>query len=318
MIAFAPTAMADPAPAPGWMRVLQTYDQQLATIGYRLALSGGDLCRDRAALTGIVVQDVSQYDPRDRDDARRIFGFAGYPEVLASTGAAAAAGVAADDAILAIDGSPVASSDPAAPAGSAPSDAVRDRLDQAAAAGPVTLRLMRGGRMFEVRFTPVSGCATRFQTSTADTVDAAADGHVVEVNVGALRFAGDNQQAAAIVAHELAHNILRHRARLAAAGVRNDRSRRGARLALRTEEEADRLSVYLMDRAGYDPRAALTLWTRIGETGGVAESHPRAHLVPASRVAMIAAEIAHLTAMKAAGQAPRPDFMTGDTLPPLE
>ena len=40
-----------------------------------------------------------------------------------------------------------------------------------------------------------------------------------------------------------------------------------ARRIRETEIEADRLSVYLMERAGYDPAAAVRFWSRFGRRG---------------------------------------------------
>ena len=42
---------------------------------------------------------------------------------------------------------------------------------------------------------------------------------------------------------------------------------RNARRIRETEVEADRLSVYLMERAGYDPEAAVRFWSRFGRRG---------------------------------------------------
>ena len=42
---------------------------------------------------------------------------------------------------------------------------------------------------------------------------------------------------------------------------------RNARRIRETEVEADRLSVYLLDRAGYDPDAAVRFWSRFGRRG---------------------------------------------------
>ena len=85
-----------------------------------------------------------------------------------------------------------------------------------------------------------------------------------------------------LIAHELAHNVLRHRARLDAAGVDRGLMKqfgRNARLFRQTEVEADRLSVWLLAGAGYDPGAAVRFWTAFGQREGrplfQAGTHPR-------------------------------------------
>src|SRR3546814_17247433 len=67
-----------------------------------------------------------------------------------------------------------------------------------------------------------------------------------DLNQGLVDFSPDDAELAAAIAHELAHNILRHRARLDAAGVDRGLAKqfgRNARMFKQTEIEADRPSV---------------------------------------------------------------------------
>jgi beta-barrel assembly-enhancing protease len=83
---------------------------------------------------------------------------------------------------------------------------------------------------------------------------------------------------------------------------------RGVSSIRQTEIEADRLGIYLMERASYDPAAAVRFWTRYGP-------HPlnflrsRDHPGWRERVALMQAEIAKIRAARAAGRAPVPDFV---------
>jgi predicted Zn-dependent protease len=155
-------------------------------------------------------------------------------------------------------------------------------------------------RRIPVRAT--AGCASRFQVVPSDQHSAKADGRYVQLTTSLVAYTRDDHELAALVAHELAHNILQHRTRLNEAGVNRDaviHSPRDARLFQLTEFEADRLAVHLMERAGYDPAAAVRLWTRQGRDGGDSKtgSHPSWGL----RISAMEAEIAALCAAKAAG-----------------
>lgn len=301
------------------MRDLQGYDQKLATIGYRLQAAGRGLCPRHQPLIGIAVQDLGQYGRQYQAAAVREFGFDGYPEVLAVAAGSPfeAAGILIDDSILAIDGVKV----PAVPRGfhssSARVLAVNRQLDEAARDGVIILTLKRHGEEREIRVVPEQGCGTRFQTVANDTVGAAADGDMVEVDTGAMRFADNDAEIAAIVSHELAHNILKHQQRLSKAGVRNARGARNARLTRQTEEEADRLSVYLMDRAGYPPDAIISFWRRMVTEGGDPSARFPTHGSPEERIEIVTAEIAHMAEVKGNGQASVPEFMAGNDLPDL-
>ena len=126
-------------------------------------------------------------------------------------------------------------------------------------------------------------------------------------------------EMAAAIAHELAHNILRHRARLDAAGVDRGLGKqfgRSARLFKQTEVEADRLSVWLLAGAGYDPAAAARFWTRFGQRKGRPLFQAGTHPNWRDRVAALETEAAAVAAARAGGRPLRPPLIGAP--PPLE
>jgi len=104
-----------------------------------------------------------------------------------------------------------------------------------------------------------------------------------------------DDEIAQVMGHEIAHALANHQAEkmsvamattvgVAAAGAVSDRpglamagASAAAALAIKlpnsrtAETEADRIGIELAARAGYDPRAAVTLWEKMGKVGG---SHP--------------------------------------------
>jgi Zn-dependent protease with chaperone function len=316
--AWTPAAQADPAA----LLALQRYDRQLLGIGYRLAMAGGDLCGVKTPQPGFIVHDLAQYPAGDQADARAVFGFAADPLVLAVApgSPAAAMGLREGDALLSVDGLPVPAAKPKASKSYARMTALLARIDASAADGTVDLVIGRGGERIALSIPTPAGCPSRFQTNASAALASKADGTYVEINTGIFDFAADEAEVAAIVAHEMAHNILRHRARLDAVGIRRGmlgQFGRNARLIRQTEVEADRLSVYLMDRAGYPPEAIIAFWDRYDRTHPLGFLNATTHPKPKSRIAAVHAERARIAEMKAAGRSPRPLFMEGPTLPEL-
>ena len=70
-----------------------------------------------------------------------------------------------------------------------------------------------------------------------------------------------------------------------------------------TEAEADRLSVWLMANAGYDPEAAITFWQRYGKATGLGIFSAPTHYRWQTRVAMLREEIG-LMARSSANEGP--------------
>lgn len=126
-----------------------------------------------------------------------------------------------------------------------------------------------------------------------DDVNAfALPGGKIGVYTGLLKVAGNQDQLATVIGHEIAHVLARHSSErlstamatqttLQLAGASGAVSPQvmgllgvGAQVGIelpfsRTQEsEADLLGLDIMARAGFDPRASVELWQRMGKAGG--------------------------------------------------
>jgi len=138
------------------------------------------------------------------------------------------------------------------------------------------------------------GCASSFEVLLGPGFDASADGRLVQVGVRFLERYSDDQ-VAVIVAHELAHNVLRHPDRLTAAGVNRGLLKefgRNGRLFRRTEDEADRLGAILYRNVGWDPAGAVAFWRDHGREIDRGLLRARTHAGAQARSRSIAAEVA--------------------------
>jgi hypothetical protein len=300
------------AAAPGAMATLDTIratDRRVATIGHRLAVANLAWCARTEWRHGLVLLQLGELSGSLRAEAARAFGGTEGLGImaLAANGPAERAGLRPNDIVTGLDDHPL-------PAGSAvpgQNGGWFAALTAAFADGVAQVAIHRGGASMTLTVHGERGCLTVFQAAPRRSRDANADGIIVNINVGLIDYVRDDDELAAVMAHEFAHNVLRHRERLNAAHV----SRgvlgigRDSNAIRQTEIEADRLSVYLMDRAGYDPQAAVRFWTRYGP-------HPlnflrsRDHPAWRDRVRMMEAEIARIRTARAAGRVPAPDFVT--------
>ncbi len=294
---------------------LRAMDARVLTIGHRLAVANADLCPDRAIAPGIVVHGLSQYGPDHRQAAKAAFGLGEQPAILALArgGAAAAAGLREDDQLIRVGDGIFA---PDAP-GEASSYAVVGgwtvQLEKGLQAGTVPVDILRNGQKLTVSISPEQGCPSRFQVVVASRFGGKADGNYVQLTSNLVHRVQDDGELAAVLAHELAHNILRHRDRLNEAGVSRGVLKyfgKNASSIKQTEIEADRLSVYLLERAGYPPAAAEAFWRRFGPQHPWGPFGTPTHPGWRSRAQSLAEEAAELKRRKDAGETrPLPDFM---------
>ena len=269
-------------------RALTALDARLATVGYRLAAANTPFCKTLARNPGWVLHGIGQYE--DADTALAAFGF-DYNGVsiaaLVPNGPAAKAGLEADDDITSLRDSrwdqrmhvlPRSTKDEV--------DNFRQALVEKWAGGrPVELSFRNASGARSLAFAPPLICASDFWVDTRGKLDAGADGDRVRVTSAMMEYVTDDNELAAVVGHELSHNLLGHRVLL-------DQIKRGKTKAiLATEIEADRLSVWLMANAGHDPAAALRFWERYGRQYGLGPFTDGTHQRWKQRVAVMQAEI---------------------------
>ncbi|WP_415643724.1 M48 family metalloprotease [Sphingomonas antarctica] len=285
------TAPAAPDP-------LAIADARVAQVSWRLQTANVALCPQHAPLPGLSLQMRDQYGPADRAAT----GLGDRPTLSAVVpgSAAARAGLKVGDALAGINGTatPVASDKGATFATVGRADA---QLAAALAKGDAMI-VFGDGR--SVTLTPDQGCASEVQLLPQKGLNAGADGQIVQIGGKLYDFAANDDELAAVIAHELSHNFLGHRNQLDEAGVStglfSGLGKNGAKLR-QIEFEADRLSVWLVARAGYRVDALPPFWARLGQRAGILISdgtHPGFK----ERVRRIEAAVAEVATQRAAGQ----------------
>lgn len=310
--------MAQPSKAQdaAWFEAVRDADLRLASIGFRLSTAAAPICDRLEPGLGLQLHSFSQYEGAARNSARAHFGFAttiGVEGVVTGS-PAARAGMKPDDSIVSIAGIE-APADVTATASTQPLVAFLSQVADMPPAKPAEIVVVRDAQRLTITVTPVPACRTRYELRIADRFDARANGELVQISSRYLETV-DAQLIPAVVAHELAHNILQHRARLAAAGAEFGLASgfgRNVGLFRQTEIEADILSVHLLARAGYPPTLAGRFWREAGPKIMAGMIRSRSHPPIADRVATVEAEAARLSA--AGGNPPLPAFYVNRTRP---
>ena len=255
-ILVAVPAAAAPAPLPlrAQLEAFQVLDARVQSIGWRLIRGNAPYCRTVSPRIGLTVFDAAGF--ADPAAVRAALGLPGdiAVEAVAADSPAARAGLHFGQPLRAVAGQAVESLPAAGPNDYARLVALHDRIDAAlVASGKVAVTDMQGT---DGQITGEPVCITRFELLSSGS-KAAADGKRVVIGRKLVEAFPEEELLAAALAHELAHNLLGHRARLDASGRSWSKVRA-------TEREADRLSVWLLANAGYDPMAAVRFFERWG------------------------------------------------------
>lgn len=294
LLAAAPAAAQTPEPRPdpddvAALATLQREDARLLAVGWRLATGNARFCAGAQPAIGLLLQDMAAY--ADPAAMRLAAGIAGPVAVqaVAPGSPAERAGLRPNAEIAAIDGAVLADL-PAKDRSDWRRLAQIHALIERSLADDGRVVLARPGAA-DLALAGLPACPTRFEL--VDGSRAVADGQRVVIGRGFAGFAYPEDELAAAIAHELAHNLLAHRAWLGPRG----RKQRDIRL---TEREADRLMPWLLANAGYDPAASLRFMQRWGPRHGGGLLRKRTHDGWDERAEMIAAEIARVAELREA------------------
>lgn len=278
---------------------LRLQDLRVASVTYRLALANKALCH--GAVTpqlGFTLHGIEQYEVADRARVAAGFALGSYAGVMAIVpfSPAEKAGLTADDQLVSVNGRALITG--AAGANLRPTRAFVQRTQniilEEMKTGEVTLRVSGARGLRDVRFAPELGCSSNVELVPGDEVNAWADGQRVVIGAGLLARCGTDDDLALVIAHELAHNLLGHSHKLAAAGSQGAVMGilgSGSAMMRETEEEADGMAVKMAITAAYDLTRAEAFMSRLldgRDAASLAQTHPTRD----RRLALLRAEIA--------------------------
>ncbi len=187
-------------------------------------------------------------------------------------------------------------------------------------AAEVDLAVLRNGKPLTMKVPLTTACAFSVDIGNAPQVNAYGDGRRILVTTGLLDALSD-QELAVILAREIAHNVQQHarsmqqRATLsgmidALLSPRPDPAAFAGSAGLRPmddklDQEADRIALYMLARAGLDPAAAITTLEQLAQRypATVVNGYTALHPWTSDRAGLMRSTVAEIRQKQAAKKA---------------
>jgi hypothetical protein len=183
---------------------------------------------------------------------------------------------------------------------------------------PVVFTVLRNGQRRDISATPLISCDYGFHVVQEEGLNAYADGRNVMIHQAMMRFAESDTELAAVMAHELAHNLMGHieaQETNAAGGMLLDLlaaglgvNTQGAFMKLAAgaysqefEAEADHVGLYIMALANYDMIDAPNFWRRMAIEHPSGIDYGASHPTTPERFLGLENAIALITEQRSAG-----------------
>ena len=215
LLALALSAGSAHAAPPAALIHHQLQDQALQDIGWRLAQGNARFCDRVQPSSGLQLQDMRSY--KAPDTVRQVLGLSGDFAVasVASGSPAQEAGLQTNQQVLAVDGERLDAWSAAERLDWQRQLRAQDAIDHALAQNGSVAITLAAGKVVELRGAAI--CATRFDLAGKGD-HAVAEGERIIVGTDFPGFGYPEDEFAAAIAHEAAHNWLHHRAWLNAKG----------------------------------------------------------------------------------------------------
>jgi len=292
---------------------------QLQRVGWNIRAKNVELCAERTVYaSGVNFLELDDYTKEKRDLVKEVLGISWRPTVfeVAPGSPAAVAGLRRGDIVVGIGGEKVENKKQAA-----------ERLGKGITAGkPVSIDVERAGELLELTLTPVKICAYPVRLKFDAVVNAFADGDNITVHLGLMKALKSDDELAAIVGHEMAHNTQLHirdksmNAMLGhmlidlptvlLTGVNpNVGNRLGYNMFSQEYEfEADYVGLYYTARAGYDVHHVGDLWRRMAMEYPEGISKGTTHPCTSQRYVALTSGAAEIDRKRAQGLELRPEM----------
>ena len=275
------------------LSVLVARQERIYRVAAPLMVKNAQLCRSFARpLLGFTAKNRYSYPAElvpaaevslKLDDRLRVM------QVLEGSGAMRA-GIRAGDILQSIQ-------DQALPLGAqAESEAARLLAPLVKNAIDISVVVLRQERPISLIIPLTAACAFSMEVGHAPQVNAYADGRRIMVTRGMLNFLSSDEELAVVLAREIAHNVLQHAASQQMTAtvastidtllpLKPDSAALAGRGGLRAmsakaDQEADRLAMYMLARAGYDPAAAERTMEKIAQSYPASQNNTYTALHP--------------------------------------
>lgn len=296
---------------------LISHQDRLYRVAAPLLVSNPDLCRSNARnLLGFTAKNKYSYSAEFVNAAQTAFGLDERLQVMGVLpgSGAARAGLRRGDSLISVEDQPM-------PAGeNAERRAAMLLSPLVTGRTSVTLTVMRSGSNISMNVPLTHACAFGIELGNAEIVNAYGDGHRVMITRGMMNVARSDDELAYVMAKEMAHNALAHASKQkisATVGgvidnlvrIRPDMSTMVGTAGIRPmpadlDIAADKLSLYMLARAGYNINDAVPFWRRLAAQypPSVLNSYTALHPDTAQRLAAMEKTVADIRAKRADGK----------------
>jgi beta-barrel assembly-enhancing protease len=258
------------------LQELVSLQDRLYRVAAPLLVKNPELCKNNARnLLGFTAKNKYSYSAEFVNAAQKSFGLDERLQVMGvlPDSGAARAGVRRGDILLKVEDKPLPDGENAerqAAAILAPLVTERSR---------VKLTVLRGNSTVSLDVPLTYACAFGIELGNTDNITAYADGHRVLITRGMLNYVRSDEELAYVIAKEMAHNALAHAARLRLSatlgGIIDNLTRMHPDMSTMVglagvkpmpqdvDAMADKLSLYMLARAGYGIDNATAFWKRL-------------------------------------------------------